>query len=47
MVPRYVRVVKKLPYTIVFDKNGRKFASMSGVNLERFDRMIRRAAEIQ
>lgn len=41
----YLGGVKELPFVMFFDKKGRKVDTMTGLDLERFDRTLDRAAE--
>ncbi len=40
----YLNGVKELPYVMFFDKRGRRVETMSGLDLERFDRILDQAS---
>jgi thiol-disulfide isomerase/thioredoxin len=45
LAQRYLKGVKELPYVLLFDKNGKQLATMTGLDLTKLDAAVNKAAE--
>lgn len=45
LAQRYLKGVKELPYVLLFDKNGKQLATMTGLDLPKLDAAVNKAAE--